>query len=276
MSRLGLLLAVIFLVNPLWAYDPNEVVISGHDLPKEFKDVGVDEHLGQAVDLNLEFTDDKGVKGPLGRFFGKSKPVLMAMVYYTCPSLCNFHLNGLTDTMKLLQWSVGDKFQLVAVSMNSNETAELAAKKKASYLQAYGRQGADQGWHFLVGNKENVARLAQQLGFKFKWIEEKAQFSHPAVAYILTPDGRISRYLHGIQPDPTTLRMSLLEASNGSIGTVIDQVLMFCFQFDPKKNKYSLYAWNLMRIGAILMVLLLAVLMLPVWWREHVQNRTRT
>lgn len=276
MSRLGLLLAVIFLANPLWAYDPNEVVISGHDLPKEFKDVGVDEHLGQALDLNLEFTDDKGVTGPLGRFFNKGKPVLMAMVYYTCPSLCNFHLNGLTDTMKLLKWSTGDKFQLVAVSMNSAETSELAAKKKANYLQAYGRSGADQGWHFLVGSKENVRRLADQLGFKFKWIEEKSQFSHAAVAYVITPDGRISRYLHGIQPDPTTLRMSLLEASNGTIGTVIDQMLMFCFQFDPKKNKYSLYAWNLMRIGAILMVLLLAVLMLPVWWREHVQNRTRT
>jgi protein SCO1/2 len=281
MWSLGRLLAVIFfLVNPVWApvwaYNPNEVVISGHDLPKEFKDVGVDEHLGLPLDLNLEFTDDEGVTGPLGRFFAPGKPVLMAMVYYSCPSLCNFHLNGLTDTMKRLQWSAGDKFQLVAVSMDVSEKAELAAKKKINYLKAYGRAGAERGWHFLVGNKDNVNRLAEQLGFKFKWIEEKSQFSHPSVAYVITPEGRISRYLHGIQPDPTTLRMSLLEASNGSIGTVIDQVLMFCFQFDPKKNKYSLYAWNLMRIGAILMVLLLAVLMLPVWWREHVQNRTRT
>ncbi len=276
MLRGALLITAILLLSPAWAYDPKEVVISGHELPKEFQDVGVEEHLGQALDLNLEFTDDKGVTGPLGRFFNKGKPVLMAMVYYTCPSLCNFHLNGLTETLKQLKWNAGSEFELVAVSMNSKETAELASQKKANYLKAYDRPEADLGWHFLVGSEGNVQRLADQLGFKFKWIEEKAQYSHAAVSYVITPDGKISRYLHGIQPDVTTLRLSMLEASNGTIGTMIDQVLMFCFQFDPKKNKYSLYAWNLMRIGAILMVLVLAVLMLPVWWREHLQNRTRT
>lgn len=268
MSRLGLLFAVIFFVNPLWAYNPDEVVVTGHELPAEFKDVGVEEHLGQSLDLNLQFTDDEGNKGPLGRYFNHGKPVLMAMVYYSCPSLCNFHLNGLNETLKQLKWSAGEKFDLVAVSMDSRETSELASKKKANYVKAYGRVGADQGWHFLVGDQENISKLASQLGFKYKWIEEKSQFSHVSVAYVLTPDGKISRYLHGIQPDPTTMRMSLLEASNGTIGTVIDQVLMFCFQFDPKKSKYTLYAWNLMRIGAILMVLLLTILMLPVWWRE--------
>lgn len=275
MSRFGLLLAAILYVNPLWAYDPNEVVITSHELPKEFQGVGVDERLGQAIDLNLEFTDDKGVTGPIGRFFKGSKPVLMAMVYYSCPSLCNFHLNGLTETLKTLKWNAGDKFELVAVSMKSDETSELAAQKKANYIQAYGRSGADQGWHFLVGKTENVQRLADQLGFKFKWIDEKAQFSHASVSYVLTPDGKISRYMHGIQPDPTTLRMSLLEASNGTIGSVIDQVMMFCFQFDPKKNKYTLYAWNLMRIGAILMVLMLAVLLIPTWWKERIQGGSR-
>lgn len=261
-------LAAFFSIHA-WGYDPNEVTLTGHDLPKELQTVGVDEHLGAQIDKNLVFTDDKGVTGPIGRFFTGHKPVLMAMVYYNCPSLCSFHLNGVTDTLKQLKWTAGKEFEIVAVSMAHTETHDLAAKKKESYIGAYGRVESADGWHFLVGSKENVAALANQLGFRFQWLEDKKEFAHAAVAYVITPEGKISRYLHGIQPEVNTLKLSLLEASNGKIGSMIEQVLMFCFQFDPKKNKYTLYAWNLMRIGAILMVLLLAVLLVPMWWREQ-------
>lgn len=275
MIRAGLILAAILLASPVWAYDTN-VEVTGHELPAELKDVGVTEHLGAQLDLGLQFTNESGALVPLGTYFSKDRPVLFAMVYYNCPALCNFHLNGLTDTMKKLKWTTGRDFQVVAVSMDSTETPDLAIKKKHNYLQAYGRAEGQDGWHFLTGSKENIAKLADQLGFKFKWLPEKKQFSHAAVAYVLTPDGKISRYLHGIAVDPSTLKMSLLEASNGKIGSFIDQAVMFCFQFNPVKNKYTLYAWNIMRVGAILMVLLLAVFLIPVWWRGRLQHSNRT
>ena len=280
MKRLGLtVLVASFLSLNAWAYDP-KVEVTGHDLPPELVSVGVDEHLGAALDLDLYFQNEMGETVPLRSFMHKGRPVLMAMVYYNCPSLCNYHLNGLVDTMKQLKWSPGQEFEVVEVSMNHRETPDLAAKKKHNYMAAYGRVGTENGFHFLVGDQANVQTLAQQLGFRFQWLEDKQQYAHAAVAYVITPEGKISRYLHGIQPEVDTLKMSLLEASNGRIGSIIEQVLMFCFQFDPQKNKYTLYAWNIMRVGAILMVLLLAVLLLPALrkelWRGNLNNGTKT
>jgi protein SCO1/2 len=272
LSFTGLILSAAIMSSSAWAYDTN-VAVTGHSLPAELESVGVTEHLGDTLDLDsLTFTDDEGVTGPLRRFFTGHKPVLMAMVYYNCPGLCSYHLNGLTDTMKQLKWTSGDQFEVVAVSMDSRETPDLAAKKKRNYLDVYKRPEGNKGWHFLVGDKANVGKLAAELGFRFKWLEDKKEFAHVSVAYVITSQGKISRYLHGIQPDPSTLKLSLIEASSGKIGTIVEQAMMFCFQFDPHKNKYVLYSWNLMRIGAILMVLLLAVLLLPLWWRE--QSRT--
>lgn len=271
----GLMLLTTALLAPsLWAYD-TKVMVTGHELPAELKGVGVEEHLGTVVDRDLTFTDDQGKTVKLGDYLKSDKPVLMAMVYYNCPSLCNFHLNGLTDTMKQLKWTTGREFEFVAVSMNSEETPDLASKKKQNHLNVYGRPEGDVGWHFLVGSTENVKKLSDQLGFRFQWIPEKKEFAHASVAYVLTPEGTISRYLHGIQVAPQTLRLSLLEASNGKIGSVLEQALMFCFQFDPQKNKYTLYAWNIMRVGAILMVLALAVFLVPVWWRDRGQQGPR-
>jgi protein SCO1/2 len=143
-------------------------------------------------------------------------------------------------------------------------------------LQAYDRHTGDSGWHFLVGNEANVQKLAHELGFKFKWNEEAKQFVHVSVAYVLTPEGKISRYLHGITVEPQTMRLSLIEASNGKIGSVIEQAIMFCFHFDPHKNKYTIYAFNVMRLGGILMVLLMAVILIPVWWRGQKHTHPRT
>jgi protein SCO1/2 len=262
----ALILAAGFTSNA-WAYDTKPLV-TGHELPKELQSVGVDEHLGASLDLDMQFTDENGQQVPLRSFFHSPKPVLMAMVYYTCPSLCNYHLNGLTEAMKKLKWSTGQDFELVAVSMNHTETPDVAGKKKHNYLELYNRHTGDAGWHFLVGSKDNVAKLASQLGFRFYWMEDKKQFAHASVAYVVTPEGKLSRYLHGIEVDPNTLKLSLLEASNGKIGNLIEHALMFCFQYDPAKSKYTIYAWNIMRIGGFLTVLLLGILLIPVWWRE--------
>jgi protein SCO1/2 len=275
-KSLGLIAAMTFFCSPARAYNPDDVNVTGHELPKELQNVGVDQHLGDSIDLSLTYTDDKGESVSLSRYFHKDKPVVMAMVYYSCPSLCNYHLNGLTDAMKTLKWTAGDQFEVVAVSMNSAETPELAARKKQQYLAAYGRVQAENGWHFLVGNKANVQKLADELGFKFKWLPERHIFAHASVTYVLTPEGKISRFMNGIQPDPTTLKLSLLKASNGKIGTLIDQALMFCFKFNPHKNKYTLYAYNVMRIGGAFMVLLMAMILIPLWWRDRGNNHKRT
>jgi protein SCO1 len=269
------LLLVVGLTPRLHAYD-TKVLVTGKELPPELQNVGVTEHLGNPLDLDMQFTDENGQSVPLRKYFTSPKPVLMAMVYYTCPALCNYHLNGLTEAMKTLKWSTGKDFELVAVSMNHREGPDVAGKKKENYLKLYDRHTGDAGWHFLVGSEANVQKLADELGFKFRWMEDKKQFAHASVAYVVTPDGKISRYLHGISIEPNTLKLSLLEASNGKIGNVLEQAVMYCFQFDPVKNKYTLYAWNVMRIGAALMVLLLAIFLIPVWWREKPRPSLRT
>jgi protein SCO1/2 len=271
----GLLAAALFISASAWAYDTKPVV-TGYQLPGELEGVGVDEHLGAPIDLTLEFTDDHGVKGPLRQFFTGNKPVIMAMVYYSCPTLCNLHLNGLTAAFKQLKWVAGKDFEVVTVSMLATETPDLAAKKKHNYLSDYGHPEVENGWHFLVGSPENIKKLADEFGFHFKWLEDKKQFAHASVAYVMTPDGKISRYLNGIAPDAQTMKLSLLEAGRGQIGNIAEQALMFCFQFDPHKGKYTLYAWNIMRIGAIVMVLLLAIILIPLWRREQTQHRPRT
>lgn len=256
---------------PVFAYEPPKPQGNGtsEQTPPELQDVGITEHLNQQITLSNSFTDDKGQPVTLAKYYDGHKPVLMTMVYYDCPNLCNYHLNGLLDVFKKMDLKAGRDFNFVAVSMSHTETPELAAKKKAAYLKALGQTGAEDGWHFLVGNEQNVKLLADELGFKFKWNEAIKQYAHAAVGYVTTPKGIISRYLYGIEFPPQTLRLSLVEASEGKIGTIVDKMSLFCFQFDPSKNKYTLYAFNIMQMGGALTALLLAVFLIPYWIRER-------
>lgn len=240
-----------------------------HAIPEEIENVGVTENLSQQISRTLEFTDDRGQKVTLGQYFNSTKPVLFSMVYYNCPSLCNFHLNGLLDVFRKAKMQIGKDFEFVAVSMDHKETADLAASKKETYLKELNQPGAENGWHFLVGSEANVKQLANELGFRFKWNEAGQQYAHAAVAYVLTPEGVISRYLYGIEFPAQTLRLSLIEASQGKIGNIIDQIVLFCFQFNPSKNKYTLYAFNVMRIGGALTAILLAAFLIPYWRKER-------
>ncbi len=253
------------------AYDPkNKPPLPAAETPAELKDIGIDEHLGEYIDPNLEFTADDGRTVKIGEYFSHAqKPVMLSVVYYSCPNLCNYHLNGVTAALKQLQWTVGDQFDLVAVSMDHKETAEVAAKKKANYVAEYGRPQSVSGWHFLTGTEENVKKLTDSVGFKFKWDEKEKQYAHAAAAILVAPGGKIVRYLYGIEFDPKTVRMSLLEASNGKIGSVVDKLILFCFHFDPTKNKYTLYAYNVMRISGLVMLLALALILVPTWLRER-------
>jgi protein SCO1/2 len=269
--RLSFLFSIVSLLAvSAAAYDPSAPRdLLAHETPRELEGVGVEEYLGRKIDLSLPFQNQAGEAVTLGQVIKGDKPVILTVVYYDCPSLCNYHLNGLLEVMQKMSWTTGEQFDLVAVSMDHKETSEVAAPKLQAYLKEYDRAGSEKGWHFLTGSEESVKSLTDQIGFSFRWDENIQQFAHSAVAYVLTPSGQISRYLYGIQFDPQTVRMSLLEASEGKIGSVIDQIILFCFQFDPSKNKYTLYAFNIMRIGAVVMILIMTALLLPTWLRER-------
>ncbi len=242
-------------------------------VPKPLEDIGIEEKLGAQVDPQLTFRNEKGETVPLASFFKGHKPVLLSLAYYSCPSLCNFHLNGLTDAFRDLKAPLGEEFEFVVVSIEPKENPELAAQKKAAYIESYGRPEGAKGWHFLTGDQAQITALAKQVGFKYRWDEESKQWAHTAAAYVLTPDGKISRYLYGIVFDPKVLRLSMVEASDGKIGTIVDKLTLFCFHFDPKGNKYAIAAFNVMRAGGALTVFILALFLIPFWFRNRREER---
>lgn len=243
-------------------------------LPHQLEDVGITEKLGGQVDLDLPFLNEAGERVTLGDYFRRGKPVMLSLAYYSCPNLCNYHLNGVKDALRDMNWTTGTEFEYVVVSIDPKETPQLAADKKANYMKAYGRVGAEKGWHFLVGDEASVKALADQVGFKYRWDEQGQQWAHSAAAIVLTPSGEISRYLFGIMFDAQTMRLSLVEASRGMVGSVIDRLILYCFHYDPKASKYTLYAMNVMRGGAILVVLVIAAFLLPFWFRQRRQGQS--
>ncbi len=227
----------------------SSAAFAAESIPYELKNVGITEHLGQPIDLNLTFTDETGAKVPLKTFFDGKKPVVLTLAYYGCPNLCGMLLNGVTDTFKELNWMPGQEFEYVNVSIDPTETAKLAAEKKGNILKEYGRPAAN-GWHFLVGTEANISALAKQIGFAYYYDKDEKQYAHGSALYILTPEGKLSRYLFGVTFEPRDMRLGLLEASNGKIGNIVDHVLLFCYRYDPKSRKYSLIATRLLKVGA--------------------------
>ncbi|WP_413291575.1 SCO family protein [Bdellovibrio sp. HCB337] len=262
------LLAFSLASSAFAAYEPKAPDLAATEKIKELDGVGIEEKLGTHLDLNLTFKDENGETVTLAKYMG-STPVIFSPVYYSCPGLCNFHLNGLTDALKLVDWNVGDKFKVVAVSFDSKEGPDVAAKKKASYMKVYDRAGTEGGWHFLTGDEAAVQAFTSAVGFKFKWSAEANEWAHASAAIVVTPDGKISRYLPGIMFDPKDVKLALNEASSGKIGTFVDQLVLYCFQYNPHQSKYTLYAFNLMKLGGALMVLVLALWLLPVWVRSR-------
>ncbi|RME25693.1 MAG: SCO family protein, partial [Candidatus Zixiibacteriota bacterium] len=189
--------------------------------------IDIVEHLGDTIPMDLSFTSDEGQPVTLNDYFNKGKPVIVVLGYYQCPMLCNLVFNGLSEGVKGLGWTPGDRFEMVMVSINPRETAQLAAAKKANYVKQLGNPDAAKGWHFLVGDSVMSARLADAIGFKYFYDAENKQYAHPAAAYVLTEKGVISRYLYGIQFSPRDLKLSLLEASDGKIGSTADRLILY-------------------------------------------------
>jgi protein SCO1/2 len=240
-------------------------------LPKELEGIGIEEKLGSKIDLDLLFTAENGQQVPLRSFFSKGKPVVLNLVYYSCPMLCNLVLNGEVSVLKEIPWTPGNEFEIVTISINPMETWGLAAQKKSYYMESYGRE-AHQGWHFLTDYSGNVKKLAEQIGFSYRWDDRTQQFAHSAALMVLTPDALVSRYLYGIRYKVRDVRLALTEASEGKLGSIGDKILMFCFHYDPDARSYVPFARNIMRAGGVLTMLILGGVLMLLFSRE----RTRT
>jgi protein SCO1/2 len=225
------------------------------------RQVGIQQRLGGQIPLDLRFRNERNEVVRIGDYFGE-RPVVLALVYYECPMLCTQVLNGLAGALRAVPMEPGEQFDILAISFNAKETAELAARKKETYLERYGRASAGKGWHFLTGDQEPIDRLAGSVGFRYSYDPASRQFAHASGIMVLTPDGKISRYLPGIEYDPRDLKLALLEASGGRIGSPADRLLLYCYQYDPATGKYGPVIMNLVRLSAIATVLALAALML--------------
>jgi len=228
--------------------------------PPYLENVGIEQHLDAQVPADLAFTDDTGRAVKLGDYFGK-KPVILNLVYYTCPMLCGEVLAGLTGSMKMVKFDIGNQYDVVTVSFNPNETTAMAAAKKKDYVKRYGRPGAENGWHFLTGSAESINALTKAVGFQYQYDPKINQYAHATAIMVLTPEGHISRYFYGIDFAPKDLRMGLVEASENKIGNTVDQVLLYCYHYDPATGKYGAMVANMLRLGAAVTILLLGGLL---------------
>lgn len=218
--------------------------------------VGIAQKLGEKLPLDARFTSSKGEATTLGDLMG-DRPVILALVYYECPMLCTMVLNGMLKMMNVLKFDVGKEYDVITVSIDPRETPLLAAEKKQVYLERYRRRGAEEGWHFLVGDEENVAALAEGVGFEYAYDETTDQFAHGSAIMVVTPDGRLSRYFYGIQYSPVDLRFALIEASSGQIGSLTDAILLTCFQYNPLDGTYSFAIMRVIRLAGVVTVLLI-------------------
>ncbi len=235
----------------------------------ELEGIDVEEHLGDTVPLDLAFVDDHGRSVTLREYFGQDKPVALILGYYECPMLCNLVFNGLTAAIPDLGLAMGSQYRIINVSIDPVETPELASAKKANYLEALGPAASAEGWAFLTGDSTEIAALANALGFKYYYVEDRDEYAHPAVVHILSEDGVITRYLYGIQYNPRDVRLALLEASEGKVGSTLDRIILYCFHYDPAAGSYVVFARNVMVIGGVLTVIVLGAFLLILWLRER-------
>lgn len=217
------------------------------------KQVNIEQRLNNQIPLDLKFRDESGREVRLAEYFAKGKPVALTLVYYECPMLCNQVLNGAVTAFQGLNFTVGKEFEVVVVSFDPREGPELAAQKKETYLRRYKREGAEQGWHFLTGDKASIDALADATGFHYVWDEQSQQFAHASAVMVATPQGRLSHYLYGIDYAPRDLRLAFVEASEGKIGSPVDALLLFCYHYDPASGRFA-PVMNILRVAGVLTV----------------------
>ncbi len=259
-----------FFLSFFWALALSGVVPAGaqNRRPPLLRDVGIDQKLNEQVPLDLAFQDETGRIVQLREYFGQ-KPVILSLVYYECPMLCTQVLNGLLRSLKDLPLEVGEQFNVVTVSFNRREKPELAAAKKRLYVGLYARPGASQGWHFLTGDEASIRQLAGAVGFRYAYDPQSGQYAHATGIMVLTPGGRMARYFYGIDYPSRDMRLGLVEASANKIGSPVDQILLFCYHYDPATGKYGLVIMNVIRAAGLATVLALGIFMWVMFRRER-------
>jgi protein SCO1/2 len=260
--------AVLSLALPSAAQLASDPMQSAGVRPELLKQVSIDQKLNQSIPLNLTFRDENGAPVQLAQFFGQ-KPVILTLVYYNCPNLCTQVLNGVESGLKELPMDIGKQFDVVTISIDPTESHVLAKVKQEMYVGMYGRPAAAQGWHFLTGDEPQIKQLADAVGFRYAYDPDSKQFAHYSAIMLLTPAGKISRYFYGIQYPSRELRLGLVEASAGKIGTPADQILLFCYHYDPATGKYGLLISHVIQAGGALTVLILGVAILILFRGEH-------
>ena len=229
--------------------------------PPGLLNVGIEQHLDEQIPADLNFRDETGKPVRLGDYFGK-KPMILNLVYYNCPMLCGEVLSGLESAMRVLKFDVGKEYDVLTVSFDPSETPDMATKKKAEFLKRYGRAGADQGWHFLTGQQESIDALTKAAGFQYQYDPKTGQFAHATAIVLLTPGGKITQYYYGVEYAPKDLRLGLIQASQNKIGTLADQVLLYCYHYDPNTGKYGAIISRVLQLSALATILGLGTLMI--------------
>jgi len=245
--------------------------------PDDLKNVGIDQRLDQELPLALQFKDESGKTVKLGDYFKSGRPVILNLVYYTCPMLCGEELAGLSSALGVLKFTPGKEYEVVTVSFNPDDTPESATAKKKIYIDRMNERletktdGA--GWHFLTGQPAEIKQLADAMGFHYKRDAETGQFIHSAAIMIATPQGKLAQYYYGVEFSPKDLRLGLIEASRNKIGNLVDQVTLYCFHYDPKSGRYGAVVTNILRLGGAATMLLLGGFLIVMYRREPHESR---
>ncbi len=238
--------------------------------PGPLEGVVIEQHLGASLPLDAVFRDEEGKDVRLGDYFGPGKkPAVLVFAYYECPMLCTLVLNGMIKSLRPLSFTVGNEYQVIAISIDPSETPELARDKKKAYLESYARKGDGSGFHFLTGEEKSIRAAADAVGFKYRYVPESGEFAHAASIYVTTPLGQLSRYFFGVEFSSRDLRLALVEAAEGKIGGMVDQLMLFCYRYDPASGKYSAEALAVVRLAGLMTVLSLAGYIGLSQWRER-------
>jgi len=262
LTSIAILLVVMLSAGASAQQKPNPV----------FTQVGLDQKLGSWVPLDLSFRDEQGSIVTL-RSLMHGKPVVLSLVYYSCPMICTEVLNGMAESFKRLPFAMGEDYDVITVSINPNEQPQLASEKKANYLKAYGRPEDAAHWHFLTGTDSSIKPLAASVGFRYVYDTATSQYAHPTGIIVLTPRGQVARYLYGIEYPPKDLKFALVEASGNKVGSAVDQILLLCYHYDEATGKYGFVVLNAVRIGGILTLIAMGVIIAFYLRRERRQKR---
>ena len=263
MAEHFVVLGILLSVTLAWGQGMTQGIISppANQRPPGLKHVGIEQHLNEQIPRDLSFRDESGKPVQLAEYFGR-KPLILNLGYYQCPMLCGEVLSGLESALRVLKFDVGKEFDVLSVSFDAKDTPELATKKKSEWLRRYGRPGAASGWHFLTGPQGSIDALTKAAGFEYEYDPRTGQFAHATAIMVLTPEGKIAQYYYGVEFAPKDLRLGLIQASQNKIGTVVDEVLLYCYHYDPDQGKYSAIISRILKLAAGATMLLLGTFLI--------------